>query len=256
MKLSEAVSGFDSYSRRARIYPAMLAVLPVALISTLLTTNKPLVALSPILLSAGTLFLASNIVRVLGQRTQQRLIVTWDGMPTTKLLRFREAQNSVMLQRRRQALEALFSAPLPTRRQEAANPQKADEAYIAATRCLITHVRSRPGQFPLIDHENATYGFARNLLGVKPLALVVLTASVAADAAIYLRDGLTGPLVVVGGLHLALVAVWFFFIRPAWVRQAAETYAERLLEALDLPPDRAMNEQDGSGDQTPSLSGE
>ncbi|MEU7944144.1 hypothetical protein AB0C50_05630 [Micromonospora taraxaci] len=256
MRLSEAVSGFDSYSRRARIYPALLAVLPVALISALLTNNKPLVALSPILLSAGTLFLAGNIVRVLGQRTQQRLIVKWDGMPTTKLLRFREAQNSVMLQRRRQALEVLFGAPLPTRRQEAANPQKADEAYIAATRCLITHMRSRPGQFPLIDHENATYGFARNLLGVKPLALVVLTASVAADAVIYLRDGLAGPLVVVAGLHVGLATVWLFFIRPAWVRQAAETYAERLLEALDLPSGPASNEQNPSPDQATSLSGE
>ncbi|MEV0006090.1 hypothetical protein AB0H28_27930 [Micromonospora sp. NPDC050980] len=256
MKLSEAVSGFDSYSRRARIYPAMLAVLPVALISALLTNNKPLVALSPILLSAGTLFLASNIVRVLGQRAQQRLIVKWDGMPTTKLLRFREAQNSVLLQRRRQALEVLFGAALPTRRQEAANLQKADEAYIAATRCLITHVRSRPGQFPLIDHENAAYGFARNLLGIKPLTLGVLMASAAADAVIYLHDGLTSPLVVVGGLHLSLVAAWLFFIRPAWVRQAAETYAERLLEALDLPAERASHEQDGSADQATSLSGE
>ncbi|MEU4473873.1 hypothetical protein [Micromonospora sp. NPDC023888] len=234
----------------------MLAVLPAALISALLTNNRPLVALSPILLSAGTLFLASNIVRVLGQRTQQRLIVKWNGMPTTRLLRFRQAQNSVMLQRRRQALEVLFGAPLPSRRQEVANPRKADEAYVAATRRLITHVRSRPGQFPLIDHENASYGFARNLLGVKPLALVVLTSSVAADAVIYFRDGLTGPLVTVGGLHLGLAAAWLFFIRPTWVRQAAETYAERLLEALDVPPECTSHEQDGSACQATSISGE
>lgn len=255
MRLSEAVSSFDSYSRRARIYPGMLVVLPVALISAVLTNNKPLVAMAPILLSAGTLFLVGNIVRALGQRTQQRLVKQWDGMPTTKLLRFRQAQNQVMLQRRRQALESLFGIPLPTRRQEAANPDKADEAYIAATRCLIAHVRSHRGQFPLVDHENATYGFARNLLGVKPLALVVLAASLAADTVIYLRDGLTAPLVVVGGLHLGLAAIWLLFIRPTWVRQAAETYAERLFEALDLPPPATV-ERNGNADQAPSVPAE
>ncbi|MEV5692212.1 hypothetical protein [Micromonospora globbae] len=256
MRLSEAVSSFDSYSRRARIYPGMLVVLPIALISGLLTNNKPLVALTPILLSAGTLFLVGNIVRALGQRTQQRLVRQWDGMPTTKLLRFREAQNQVMFQRRRQALETLLGGPLPTKRQEAANPQKADEAYVAATRSLIAHVRSRPGQFPLVDHENATYGYARNLLGVKPLALIVLTASFAADTVIYLHDKLTAPLVVIGALHLGLAAVWLFFIRAAWVRQAADTYAERLFEALDLPPAPAGLHSHESQDQAPSAPAE
>jgi hypothetical protein len=256
MRLSEALSGFDSYSRQARIYPAMIAVLPVALISALIRNNKPLVALTPILLSAGALFLASSIVRVLGQRAQQRLIVKWGGMPTTRLLRFCQAENQVMLQRRRQALEVLFRNPLPTRRQEAANPQKADEVYIAAVRCLITHVRSQPGRFTLIDRENAAYGFARNLLGVKPPALVALSVSAVADAVIYLRDGLSDLLVVVAGLHLCLAAVWLFFIRPAWVRQAAETYAERLLEALDLPLEPPSREQVGSADQAISPLGE
>ncbi len=256
MRLSEVVSSFDSYSRRARIYPGMLVVLPVAMISAVLTSNEPLVALAPILLSTGTLFLVGNIVRALGQRTQRRLVKQWDGMPTTKLLRFRQAQNQVVLERRRRALEALLGSPLPTRRQEAANPQKADEAYIAATRSLIAHVRSRPGQFPLVSHENAHYGYARNLLGVKPLALVVLTASLAADTVIYLRAGLTVPLVMIGALHLGLAAVWLLFIRPPWVRQTAETYAERLFEALDLPSALAPVERNGNADQTPSLSAE
>lgn len=235
MKPSDALGSLDTYSLRARLYPALIATLPFALLSTLVPDKQPFSALVPLLLSAGMLFLVANIVRARGRRAERRLRTQWDGMPTTRMLRFRDAGNPVLLDQRRRSLEDLIGRPLPTRRQENADPVKADQAYEAAVRRLIAWTRSRPGQFSLLEHENVTYGFARNLLGVKPVALAVLAAAGTADLVIAWRAGPSTGLIAVGGVHLALSAVWLLFIRPAWVEQSAQTYAERLFDTLDQP---------------------
>lgn len=235
MKLSDALSTFDAYSLRARIYPALIVALPLAALSVLPTGGPPVAALGPLLLSAGILFLVANIVRSLGRRAERRLAARWDGLPTTRMLRFRQEQNQVLFERRRRALESLTGEALPTRRQEKADQKRTDYAYEAAARRLIVHARAQPGRFPLLDHENATYGFARNLLGLKPVALTVLAAAWATDAVLLWRSGASAPLFVVALLHLGLTAVWLLFVRAAWVDQAGIAYAERLFEVLDQP---------------------
>jgi hypothetical protein len=250
MKLVEALSGFDSYGRHARIYPGLIVVFPVMLLSAAFAQiGKPMAALVPVLLSAASLLLLANVVRRLGRRIEGRLASDWDGMPTTKMLRFREPQNSAMFERRRRAIEEIYGSSLPSRRQESANPQKADEAYVAATRRLIVLLRSRPEQSKLLDHENANYGFARNILGAKPLGLLVLGAAAACDCAIYFRMGFSTSLAAVAVLHLLLAGFWLFFVRPAWVRQAGEIYAERLFECLEIFHTDQAGEQSGSSGQ-------
>jgi hypothetical protein len=49
------------------------------------------------------------------------------------------------------------------------------------------------------------------------------------------RGGLVSAVISILALlvNAALLAVWVFVITPAWVRIAADAYAERLLESID-----------------------
>lgn len=235
MKIRETFSWLDEYSLRARVYPGLIAASPILVFVLLSLPRTPLVAIAPVAGYIGTTFLLANIVRDIGKRLEQGLIVEWDGLPTTRALRHREARNTVLLERRRRALEQLLGGQLPTKRQESANPVEADESYIAATRLLITHVRDRREDFPLVYEENIAYGYARNLLGLKPIALFLLVISFGLDGYAFYQQGITLSIWLAIGLHLALLVIWVIFIRESWVRRAGTTYAERLFEALDSP---------------------
>jgi hypothetical protein len=165
---------------------------------------------------------------------EERLIKRWDGFPTTKMLRHREKQNVGMFERRRRKLEQLYGEQLPTRGEEANHPGSADERYVAATRFLITLVRERRDDFPRVHEENISYGFARNLLGLKPVAIAVALVAIVGDGVFVLADG-HEVAIVVAVMNLVLLVFWVFFVKSSWVLQAGTTYAERLFEALESP---------------------
>ncbi len=231
--IEEALKLFDAYSRRARVLPGLWAMAPVFIAGALLVPKQPLTALLPIAVGCGFTVLLASIVRNLGKNLERQLVGDWDGMPTTHLLRHREAGNPAIFDRRRKALERLYGQPLPTRRQEAANPANADEVYVAATRRLIDQVRARNDEFPLVQHENITYGRARNMLALRPYAVGVIGLAAVIDYYVWTQKGAAAGWAVVVVAHAVLLGCWLCFVRESWVRQAADTYAERLFEALD-----------------------
>jgi hypothetical protein len=231
--IEEALKLFDEYSRRARVLPGLWAMAPVFIVGAVLVPQQPMTALLPIVVGCGFTVLLASIVRNLGKNLERHLVSGWDGMPTTHLLRHREARNPALFDRRRKALQRLYGEPLPTRRQEAANPANADEIYVAATRRLIDQVRARKDEFPLVQHENITYGRARNMLALRPYAVGAIGLAAAIDYYVFTQKGISVGLAVVIGAHAILLGCWLCFVRESWVRQAANTYAERLFEALD-----------------------
>lgn len=81
----------DPYERAARLYPALLALLPMlVVIVTTSVFGKPmttqLLALSG---ACGVTYLLANISRMLGKAQESRLFDAWGGTPTTQLLRHR-----------------------------------------------------------------------------------------------------------------------------------------------------------------------
>ena len=235
MNLHEAFNLFDAYSRRARVVPGFIAAAPVVVIALFFLPGRSFASLGPIAVGMGFLFLLANMVRHAGRNVERRLVSAWDGLPTTRMLRYRTGNNPVLFERRRKALERLYGTTLPTRRQEAASPEKADELYVAATRCLITHVRAHHDAFPLVQTENINYGFARNMLGLKPCALLILAVAAGVDYLFWRHDGVSSQFWIVVGVHCLLASTWLSFVRRPWVKQTATTYADRLFEALDHP---------------------
>ena len=86
----------------------------------------------------------------------------------------------------------------------------------------------------MVQEENASYGFRRNLLAMKPIALVVLVACMGVNAVLLSssQNESIGSLVV-SAMMLVLLSVWLLAIRPKWVLEAAEDYAKSLFDALE-----------------------
>ena len=161
---------------------------------------------------------------------------------TTQMLRHRRTDgNPVMRQSYHACIERLFpDLNIPTSEEENANPQAADRVYEAATKKLIAATRDRD-RFPLIYKENVSYGFRRNLWGLRPLGLILSIGGAVICLVRWLlwTDPGTAPAQNVDwflacGACLVMTILWVFWIKRSWVRIPAEAYAERLFESCEL----------------------
>jgi len=233
MKVNLGRELFDEYAWKARVLPALVLIAPASIIALIFGWLSWVAVALSLLATLGVIFLVSQVVRSLGTKTEARLATAWSGMPTTHLLRITGTSNRTALDLRRKKLETLLSIKLPTKQLEQGNGLRADEAYIAATRSLISIVRSRKEKFPRVHEENINYGFRRNLLGLKSAGLTL-------NLVLLVVLGLWGTLnnwsiqilfsCIVVGLYLLL---WLFIVTDQWVREAANSYASRLFETLE-----------------------
>ena len=228
----------DPYTWKARIAPVLIALLPVGLAVYVWFPGPSMAArlAVPAGISALLLLLLSELGRDMGKRAEPKLWEDWGGAPTTQRLRFTAPGVNVMLVGRHHRLlsELIPDHALPTASEEAADPEAADQAYEVATRWLRDNTRNT-SEFELVFKENTSYGFRRNLYGLKPLALPV--AVVGAALCVVGGQPLTGDIEVDWAMatsgNLALTILWLAWFRPSWVRIPAEACADRLFEACE-----------------------
>jgi hypothetical protein len=240
----------DPYDRQARLYPALLCLLPLlALLALLYAPNvSALTGVVSLAVSCGGLFLLTNICREMGKRKEEKLFREWGGKPTTQLLRHRDGVIDSVTKRRYHAfLAAKINAIFPDIEQERNDPAKADEAYQSGARWLLD--RTRPGsgkQFDLLFRDNITYGFRRNALGVKPLGMVVAAGCliwVLAQEHLLLGAGkiidwaafgqLPAPALASLAISGVMLLIWLFFFTTTSLRTSAFSFAETLLRTCD-----------------------
>lgn len=234
-------SCFDRYAWHARILPSLITLLPVALLGLswlprIEDSIKPALAL---VVGAGTLFLVAQISRDLGKVVEQRLVAKWGEMPTTIFLRNRDCTLETVTKARyhRKLSNLMDDLAMPTLESECKNPQAADQVYVACARYLLSKTRD-PKTFPLLQTENIYYGFRRNLLGLKPIGVVL--AVFGAGGTFWknwsqFTAGHPALPAAVGCfiLTIALLCLWIFFINEQLVRRGADAYAIRLLETIE-----------------------
>lgn len=244
MSLAALVSTVsNTYERKARLYPALIAALPALGIAVLyygaaLDLQNAVLAL---LATTGGSFLLTNIARESGKRLEHRLFDEWGGMPTTQLQRHRDSTvDPVTKQSRHACLATALDVPFPSREQEEADPRRADDIYSAGATWLREHTRDRT-LFPLVFQENVEYGFRRNSLGLKLIGMVVSVGAIffvlAAERVVTphgvdpdrlpLSPGANASLL----LSILVLLAWLFFFTKASVRTAAFAYASALLRA-------------------------
>lgn len=227
---------FDHYSFRARLQPALLALLPAALAVFAWTGPgaRWVSALWTLFDTAGGTFFLANVARNRGRELEPRLWDSWAGTPTTQLLRHSGPANPVLLERWHKHLSRLLGKKFPTRQEEATDSVAADHLYRAGTKLLIDRTRDVKA-YPLLYKENVNYGFCRNLYGLKSTGIIMsVLGIVGSGAAWFWKSGISqmAPLVCATA-SAAFLIWWLTTVKPSWVKQPAFAYAERLLESSE-----------------------
>jgi hypothetical protein len=228
---------FDAYTRRSRLQPALLAILPIG-IAVLVWFPNSLTewgVFASLLTSTGGMALLARVARIRGKRLEPSLFQGWGGKPTTVALRYRDTTNSVLLARRHSQLQQLATGiRLPTAAEEHADPATADATYDACVAVLIERTRDRK-RFRLLFNENCDYGFWRNLLGLRAFGILSSLLGTAAIAILIYRHGFAvefKPLIALG-IDLLFLIGWLFLVTDSSVRLAANNYSDRLLAACE-----------------------
>lgn len=236
----ENALGLDAYDRRARLFPALLVALPLALVAAVWTPGGT-EAWSPLWLIAvgcGVVYLFADLSREAGKGVEPDLFRQWNGPPTRHLLRHRSDTPTPLLHRRHQLIEWITGETLPSAGEEDEEPEVADEIYDTCIYVLRERTRDK-GNFPLVFAENCAYGFRRNSLGLRSCGVATSAFSLILLAALItpwlpVSAVLGEPFKIFTGVScLGLLAFWLFIVKPAWVRSKAEAYAERLLAACE-----------------------
>lgn len=257
----------DPYDRKARLTPGLLVVLPllVPLVCVYGTRNPVLAGVVALFSGCGAMFALANITREQGKRIEEKLIKEWGGMPTTIALRHcdKVVLDSVSKARYHSLIEDKLGIKMPTVQEESSNPEGADDAYVGATKLLRERTRSNK---QLLFKENISYGFHRNMLGMKPAGIVVSLAGIVygllLSGLIQFRPlsfewerlaepGLAAGLTLLVGF--TMLVCWLFFFNRDAVWRIGVVYAERLFECLPSlagPRKKAVTKQHAGSSQS------
>ena len=242
---SARVLGIDIYTLRARLMPALLASLPVIALGVVALPWLEEANKFWSLVGLGVTTFAALIARRAGNRVQPKLYLAWGGIPTTARLRYASETSREEIDRRHRLVERILgdSLTLPTADEERHDPVAADRRYSDAMRRIVSKLRNN-SIAPMVTGENRNYGFARNLLGLKPIGIASAAFSLVLAAAVagyMLNDGQgigAAIMLLPAAAAVTALCLWplvdFNFVRPS-----AEAYADRIIDALDdLKPSR------------------
>ncbi len=233
--------GFDVYTRRARLTPALITILPMTWSLLLILPGELTVlgGLGSLIICCGGTALLVQIARDRGKHQENRLFARWDGKPTTVLLRHHNNPNPTRLHRRHRQLQSLVTdLRIPDASSEQADPIAADEVYEMYVKYLRDHTRDRD-KFHLVFDENCNYGFHRNLWGLKRYAIGLALSGTAITGGLLIAQhygwrSCNIPLAItLTALNFFLLLLWSFWVTPDRVKNAAYQYAKCLLDTCD-----------------------
>ena len=231
----------DKYTLKARLYPCFVVLFPAFVIAVFFITDfeKYRHYVTAVISLGFFTFLLSEVGRNKGLLKQNALFENWGGAPTTQLLRHRDIWlDPVTKARYHKLLEKIVpDVKMPTVQEEIDDPKKADAIYAGCTRYVITKTRDTK-KFPLIFKENISYGFRRNLWGMKSWALTILVGCFVINLYFGTQGftniyHLTTQDIALFGFILIAAAFWIIVFTADWIRPTTYAYAERLFEALD-----------------------
>lgn len=233
---------FDRYSRNARLYPAFLGILPAFVTIYMLfpeiyeTIGKTIASLA---VGCGALTLIASSVRHFGVKKETKLYKLWGGTPTTIWLRHADKNLDPVTKSRYQnfLLKKVPGFVLFTPQEEKADPIRADDYYKSATKWLLEFTRDKK-RFPLVFEELVNYGFQRNTLAIKPIAIFIIFLSIILTAITVYSQHISAwytdvKYIVPTFISIISLFLWIFIISPNWVRSAANSYARALLASCD-----------------------
>jgi hypothetical protein len=228
----------DAYTLRARLFPAVLAAAPaLAALALLISWEK--IALSNMIATGALLvllFALADFARKQGLRIEPSLYREMEGKPSITM--FRRNDQTIdhgAKDQYRQFLARKINRPAPTVQEEASNQVAADSFYDQAGIWLRANTRDAK-KFPILWSELVSYGFRRNLLGLKLPALAINVVVVLLCGFVLWRchsmdmsDDLvmrTVVVLLVAAIHAIYIAL---VVTRESSKEAARSYARELI---------------------------
>ena len=247
----EVLKFFDAYSIRARLFPAIVAAAPALAALALLISWKSF-EISNIVASIGILVLLyaiADFARVRGRAVEEKLYSEHGGMPSTTMFRRNDSTIDAGSKDRYRAFLATKLTAAPPSSADEINDQATSDAFYRQCGNWLRENTRDPTAFPLLFGENVTYGFRRNLLGVKWLALSLNLIIVAFSAFILWRMGwdieapMGNKILVVLVVAAAHASYMLLAARRSAVWDASRAYGRQLILSSEYflregnPPD-------------------
>jgi hypothetical protein len=259
---------FDAYSLRARLFPAIIAAAPaLAALALLISWNS--FELSNVIATVAVLvllFAIADFARSRGRAIEPKLYAEQGGMPSITMFRRNDSMIDDGIKERYRAFLAIkLGVAAPDADVERTDQANADSFYEQCGIWLRQNTRDTK-KFPLLFNENVTYGFRRNLFGVKWLALALNLVVVAICLLLLCRDNWgwetefgkrTIVVLVIAAIHVTYI---LFAVRKTAVLDAARVYARELLLSCEAflnatasskgkspPRQRASSKRSGAG---------
>lgn len=252
-------ASLDAYTVRARLFPALIAGVPAFALAGAFISWGSFNVTQLIAGSGLTVLLVffAEIARRRGRAIEPGLIERMGGLQSTVTLRHGNPTYDAATKAKYHAfLAARLEEPAPTPQSEEADPQAADAFYSRAGTWLRENTRNAK-KFNILFNENISYGFWRNLLGLKAPALVLNGVIVIICSAVIWRRGLANlpdgfearvlPVIVVAVLHTVCLVL---FVREKNVAEAARTYARQLHLSIHSPELSKLHKTPGRAART------
>ncbi len=228
----------DPYSLKARLFPALLAVIPaLAALAILISWSKfGLTSAIATMAIPVLVFAAADIARRLGKRLENQIYHEMGGKPSVAMLRYSDDTFDAATKAQYRAfLSSKILEPVPTEQEEKDSPKAADAFYERGGGWLRENTRNT-NKFPVLFSENITYGYRRNLLGLKWPALGLNATMVVLCLFILHRKGtidtdddVTIRLLIVLALAVIHAVYMVFAVGKQSVIAASRIYARQLL---------------------------
>jgi hypothetical protein len=226
----------DGYERKARLYPALMVLLPVivAVVVILPGNVSAFQSLVGLVAGCGGAFLLSQLARDAGKKGEKMLFERWGGLPSVAIFRHRDSRLDTITKARyhKKLVTLVKGSKAPSAAEENANPTAADQTYTAWSTYLRVHTRDVK-KFSLLFQENVNYRYRRNLWGMRRVGIV--STALATAALGYRIYQSAGGEILIGAIALTVVLLllWIFRFTAEWVRVPADAYAERLAETVE-----------------------
>lgn len=231
----EIFSQFDTYSLKARVFPALISGLPTLVLLFMLVPWDRLALSQVIAASMGLvlIFAFADMARHKGKKLQERLKT---GETPNQWHRGNPDVPEGSKDRYRSFIAEQLALTAPTPEDEQNFPKRSTDFYRSANAWLREETRDHTA-YPLLFAENITYGFRRNLSGLKPTALVCnLLVLLLCVGILYFEPGYFVALPNMGEkIYLTVAAVFLHSaylmvaVNESAVREASRAYGRQLI---------------------------
>ena len=226
----------DAYDRNARLYPALVVMLPITVLAALLFSLEWWSGIIGLATATGLHVFVVTLVRDRGTGVETKLWDSWGGRPSTVRMMWSNATNPMLHQRRLDSVETATGVTLPTQAEEVADPADARMRYETASDLLRDLTRDK-ATHPRVKTELTNYGYRRNLYGCRPLGVVAAVAAFVCEASLALvayfsTVDISFLTPFLGALvSAAWLLVWLFVVNPGFVKRDADRYADALISS-------------------------